>query len=500
MSRRGGVKIALVLVIVAACQGKSAEPGGAGSGSAAAAPVAPALQLMTCGVAEPRPSRMRSGAPSVPDLGIPVPAAGGGGIGTGSIGLRPADLAPGPRARIGIRSLQVTGPLDRLLVRRFMRRQLLALDACYTVALANAATLEGALTVTFDLDRIGAVKNARATGVPGSLPACVVKVVEEMKFPSGEGKTNQIQAVLKFAPQLVPAAAALPPTAWTPYAVVRVPAPADPSTVDAAQVEIRAHLVELDACFGAATGSVRAMIEITADGHVQRARVGGLGVQAAEVCAARALQRLAIAAPAAPVELACDLSRGAPQPWRVTREAYAVFEVDAARIVSPDGTSRAFADPPANPSGAGGDASGAYLVLAAPDAPGSAIESAIAQASLGGVSIIAVRATGGAPVFVGVGPDLATSIDSPGNLGIAVTEGIARVCTDGADVAQTAPVIDPSALDRLVAAGLAACKPPCTAASVSVVGDYIGKDLVAVTAAARRAKLATIVAGAGCSP
>jgi hypothetical protein len=225
--------------------------------------------------------------------------------------------------------------------------------------------------------------------------------------------------------------------------------------------------------------------------------VGGLGVKTAEVCLARELQKLAIAAPAGQLELACDLVRGAPQPWRVTREGYAVLEVDATRILHPDGSSDAFSTPADLDSWLGA-ADGAYLVLATPDAPGSRIERAVMQASSGSVAVIAVTATGGAPVFVGIGPDLDTSIDGTGNLGIAVTGGIARVCTDGADVTQTAPVIDPSALDRLISAGLAACKTPCTAASVGVVGDFIGKDLVAVTAAARRAKLATVVAGQGC--
>jgi len=74
------------------------------------------------------------------------------------------------------------------------------------------------------------------------------------------------------------------------------------------------------------------------------------------------------------------------------------------------------------------------------------------------------------------------------------------VCTDGAAPSQTARVIDPGALDRLIAAGLAACTPACTAATVGVAGDFVAKDLVAVTAAARRAKLATIVGGQGCPP
>ncbi|MEO7095054.1 MAG: hypothetical protein ABI175_17475, partial [Polyangiales bacterium] len=427
--------------------------------------------------------------------------AGGGGIGTGSIGFRPSSLQTPFRPRISLGTITVVGGLDRVIVRRFIRRQFPQLDACYATALAKDAALAGTLTLSFDLDVIGTVKNVRATGITGSLPGCAVKAIEAIKFPSGDGKTNQIKLAVQLSPQAPAAPPAVPPpppNAWTPYAVVHAPQPADPSTVDAVQVEIRARLAELEACFATTNGSVRALIGITADGHVQRARVGGLGVRGPEVCLARALQKLAIVAPAAPVELACDLVRGAPQPWRVTREGYAVFEVDGMRVLSPDGASHAFGEVDEQLAPSLGVPGGGVLVLAAPDAPGDAIERVVLQASRAGVSVIAVTATGGPPVFVGVGPDLETTIDGAGNLGISVTKGIARVCTDRAEVTATAPVVDPAALDALIAAGVGACKMPCTAASVGVTGDYIGKDLVAVSAAARRAKLATIVSGQGC--
>ncbi len=487
MSRREGVKLAL-LVVLAACQSKTEPtPTAAGSGSAATA-----VQLTACAVADPRPSKMRFGFPAVTDGAVPVPT---GDVGSKGVRTRGARFAPSPQASVVLTSIEVTGALDKMVARRYVRRGMGQLGACATPAIPKDATLK----MQFVIDKRGVVNTVRATGVEGALPACATQVIEQTKFSAADSGTSQITLVLRFSPP--PAVAAppppAPPTGWTPYAVVRAPQPADPSTIEAMQTEVRAHLAELDACFGAARGSVRAMISITADGHVQRARVGGLGVQAPEVCLERAIQKLAVTAPAAPVELACDLVRGEPQPWRVTRENYAVFEVDATRMVRPDGIAHAFSDP--GDLGLWTGASpGGFLVLATPDAPGSAIERTVVQASGGTLSIIAVTATGGPPVFVGVGPDVETTIDGAGNLGIAVTKGVARVCTDGADPAQIARVVDPPGLDALIADGLAACRTPCTAASVSVVGDYVGKDLVAVTAAARRAKLATIVSGQGC--
>jgi len=467
----------LILVVVAACQAKSAEPGRAGSGSAVAPP--PALSLSACAVADPRPAKMRSGSPSAVDHGIPGP---GGGTGEGG------RLAIG-RPRMAVKSVEVTGALDKVIARRYVRRQQQPLEACYAAALAKAPALAGTLAVTFDVDKTGAPANARATGIPGSLPGCVAKVIAQTRFPVAAGATR---VAFSFAFSTESPAPPPPPTAWTPYAIARGPAPADPSSVEAMQAAIRGQLVELDACFAGANGSVRAMIQVTADGHVQRARVGGLGTLAPEVCLARALQKLAIVSPSAPVELACDLVRGGPQPWRVTNESYRVFDVTAPAATgyfTPGETATAY------------DAhDGASLVLVTPDAPGATIERVVTEASSSQVTLVAVTATGGPPVFAGIGPDTGTTIDGTANLGLAVTRGIARVCTDGAAVTRTAPVIDPKALDALIAAGVAACKTPCTAASVSVVGDFIGKDLVALTAATRRAKLATIVAGQACPP
>lgn len=474
MPCREGLTLALLLAL-AACQGKDAAPPGTGSGSAAAPP---ALQLAGCAVADPRPAHMRFGFPSAADYGIPGPDAGKGGFGVGTTGgIGRLDTR---RTRLTLGAVTVTGPLPKLIVRRALRRQIVELDACAAAAVAANPAITGTLAVTFDLDGIGKILNLRATGLDGTLPACIVKAVSGAEFPPGDGATNHVEAAFDLGPVARPPAPPPPLTAWTPYALARAPAPADPAAVEAIQLALRGRLAELDACFGATTGSVRAMIGITADGHVQRARVGGLGIAAPEVCIARAVQKLAITAPAAPVELACDFVRGGPQPWRVTPADYRVFSVDATRVQAP-------------PAG-----DGVALVLVAPDAPGAEIERAVVEASSGRASIVAVTATGGAPVFAGVGPDAESAIDGTGNLGIAVTKGIARVCTDGADVTQTAPIIDPSALDALIAAGLAACKTPCTAASVSVVGDYVGKDLVALTAATRRAKLATIVAGQAC--
>lgn len=475
--------ISVAVVVLAACNGGGREPS-AGSGSAIA-PGAARLRVTACAVADPRPSRMRFGFPeAAPDRAIPDRIQGGSGAGNtiGEVGSGIGAKATRPAPRIALGQIQISGGLDRVQVRRFVRMRLAQLDGCYTKALTADSIVAGTLTLRFDVTATGAVEAVAATGLGGTLPECATKVFKGSKFPSGEGTPNQVSVAIELSPP-PPRPAALPlPTAWTPYAMVRAPAPADPGAVDAMKVALGAQVQELDACFGAVTGSVRALISVTADGHVQRARIGGLGVRSPELCLTRAIQKLAIAAPAAPVELACDLDRGEPQPWRVTREEYTVFDVDATKIQGPDDSTR----------------EGAYLVLATPDAPGSQVERAVIRASHGGLSIIAVTATGGAPVFVGIGPDLDTVIDGAGNLGIAVTDGVARVCTDGADPSQTARVIDPSRLDLLIADGLAACRTPCTAASVSVVGAYLAKDLVAVTAATRRAKLATIVSGQAC--
>jgi len=272
-----------------------------------------------------------------------------------------------------------------------------------------------------------------------------------------------------------PPAGVHPATAWTPFGGAA--GEVDPALVARAVAtldgELGQRLPALDTCFARRSGRVRVMVALGAHGDVDHVRAGGLGDAAVEACIAQAVAGVRLDA-TAPLELACDLERGAPQPWRVTPSAYHVIEVTATEIRNARG------------------AQATALVLAAPDAPGALFERALAPLTSGPV-VVAVEAQGGAPVYVGPG-----GAATAAKLGIVVEAGVARACAGTEALAETARVIDPAALDRLMQAARGRCTAPCTAVIGTRGTGYIAKDLVAVSAAARRAAIPISVGGVGC--
>ena len=128
---------------------------------------------------------------------------------------------------------------------------------------------------------------------------------------------------------------AKPPTEWTPYAAREIPVAADAQALAFAPL-LTSQLAQLDACFGARSGSLRVMVELGHDGKVGRVRVGGLGDRTGETCVMTKLFELRLppaAYPEVPVEIACDLERGGALPWRVTpADDYAVVELTKAGV------------------------------------------------------------------------------------------------------------------------------------------------------------------------
>ena len=272
-----------------------------------------------------------------------------------------------------------------------------------------------------------------------------------------------------------PPAGVHPAMAWTPFggAPREVEPPLAARAVAAIGGELGHRLPALDTCFARRSGRVRVMVELGAHGDVDHVRAGGLGDAAVDACIAREVAGVH-GDVTAPMELACDLERGGPQPWRVTTSAYHVIDVTATEI-----RNARSAQPTA-------------LVLAAPDAPGALVDRALAALTSGPV-VVAVKAQGGAPVYVGPGGEATEA-----KLGIVVEAGVARACAGTEALPASARVIDPAALDRLMQAARGRCTAPCTAVIGTRGAGYTAKDLVAVSAAARRAAIPIVVGGVGC--
>lgn len=289
--------------------------------------------------------------------------------------------------------------------------------------------------------------------------------------PAPTGARLQILGctVADAPPTGVPASAA-----WTPYGG-HVDAPVDRTTReqlgDAAQIAITPQLAALDACFGRRSGSARALLLLDDRGEVEGLRAGGLGDAAIDQCIAQTLAHVHVPTTRR-VEVACDLERGNAQPWRLTTSAYHVISVSSAEIRNERSTL---------PS---------TLVLADPDAPIALVERALASAT--GSVILAVKAAGGPPVYVGPAAG-----GAPSELGILVDHGVVRTCVRGAPSAGTARVIDPDALEQLLDITHVKCGASCVTAVGTHGAGMIAKDLVAIYGAARRAHLHLVIGGAG---
>src|SRR6185436_9239641 len=140
-------------------------------------------------------------------------------------------------------------------------------------------------------------------------------------------------------PAAAPAAPEVDPAMpWTPFALdAAEAASASEQMARAAEGALRGRLAAIDACFGSSpvTGSLRAMLAVDLGGALTSVRAGGLGDRAIEACVENAVTGMRVMLPSeASGELACDLSRGDAQLWRLTldRSGYGVVEISRTRV------------------------------------------------------------------------------------------------------------------------------------------------------------------------
>lgn len=69
--------------------------------------------------------------------------------------------------------LQVSGDIDRELVRRVIRTHMGQIKGCYEKSLQANPSLQGKVTVTFTIEKDGTVKTAKAEGVEDNLDRCI---------------------------------------------------------------------------------------------------------------------------------------------------------------------------------------------------------------------------------------------------------------------------------------------------------------------------------------
>lgn len=403
--------------------------------------------------------------------------------------------------------------IDPADMMRVLRGERAAMQACYARELAaNPKSLSiGAISFTIEPD--GRVTHITIGRASQALADCLGGVLAGLRFPPPRGgATVRVSYPMNHDSQGAPGvpppddAPAIEPPAgheapWTPFALAGPPPLAGATT--AARVTeplVRARLDQVAACFpaGAPTGSLRVMLGLNGLGDVLHVRAGGLGDAASLACVRAAFAGLHVATSgSAPFEVACDLSRGDAQRWRVDPADYEVIEATR--------TGAVHRGQRVDPAGSAPDplpAHRAYLVLADPSAPGSVIELALAWASEGDGTLLALRDRAGAPMLVGAGRSsaaLGAAYEDVGASALAFDLAPDRLVACVAGQRESAPLTEPKSVAVLLAKIAARCRAqPCTRSAGLAFGNGVTAAALAdAVGALRRAGFERVLIGGG---
>jgi outer membrane biosynthesis protein TonB len=90
--------------------------------------------------------------------------------------------------------------LDHDVIRRYVRKSLPKITACYEAALAKEPKLAGNVTSTFEIAPDGHVLNATTSGLPAVAP-CVASVIRAIEFPKPTNNASvNVTYPFAFAP------------------------------------------------------------------------------------------------------------------------------------------------------------------------------------------------------------------------------------------------------------------------------------------------------------
>ena len=496
-----------IVMAITACGGHGGVPADP-SGARAAGPV----RLVRCRPAPPLPSLGGDPAALGSLLGSGTAMFGSLEAGEAMIGVLragppavDADAPPKRGAVVVVGEPAVTGSLAAPAIAAVLRPRAAELAACVARApqlLEAGATktrvvVEWRLTVGAGGKVIQADPAARELSPP--IEACVTGVVRGAAFPAPpDGHVVAVKLPIAFdATGAAPEAPEVEATAaWTPFAQdATEAASASEQAARAAEGAVRGRLAAIDACFAgsAATGSLRAVLAVDIDGALTSARAGGLGDKAAEACVENALTGLRVVLPSSSSgELACDLSRGDAQPWRLTldRGGYGVVEVSRTRVRYGD-QSLSLGEEPDTLSG-----HSVFALVADADAPGALLALAMRWTSEADATLVALRAAGaagagGPPLLLGAGRTAAaedqTGEGEESRPLLELGGGALTACTGR--WRQIARLADPSAIDGAVQKLAARCRERGCSPSLVIAADRdaAARELAQAAGAARRA-------------
>jgi len=390
-----------------------------------------------------------------------------------------------------------SGMMDAMVVRKTVTTRMTELQKCYERELqTNPATTRRSVAWRFAVAQDGRVVFADPTSqqMSGPTSACVSRVFRLLQFPA-RATGGSITVTLPLVFDAIPISDR-PSTlvgsgekvGWTPFAVGAF-APERATTVArAAESALRGKASKLEACFTAnASGSLRTLLGVQGDGNVAMIRAGGIGEAAVERCVERALLGVKVVNPLGDAtEIACDFARGDAQPWRVTPTAsYSVIATSRKQMTFGKKSIAVGAlEPDALPANA------TYLIVAEPDTPGSVLTNALAWASEGDASLVALRDGNRAPMYLGMGR---IGLDDALASRPMLMLGRGRVEACLGRQTRAGPLSEAGQLALRLADRCKSMR--CGTLAIGIDDLAVVKDLVEVTSAARRAGFDRVVIG-----
>ena len=411
------------------------------------------------------------------------------------LGWAAGERTPRRMVSISFAMASTSGMMDAMTVRTAITTRIADLQQCYERELA-ADPLAGAQTVSWRIvvAQDGRVRAADSLSRALSPPAtsCMQRALMAVKFPvRSTGGSITITQPLTFNAIPIAEKPALVDSAtvpWTPFALGAIAPARAQAAARAAERALRGRVEQLERCFGAtASGAVRIVFGVDGRGQVAMVRAGGLGDAAVERCMTKQLAGASIANPAGQLaELACDVARGDAQPWRVTpSEGYGVIATTTSTMTHGSQSIRVgVTDPDALPGQA------TYLIVLDPQSPGAVLSAALAWASEGDATLVALADRPRAPVLLGMGHTRHDDAQATRPMLVLGRSGV-QACVGKHTRAGT--LSDAGQLALRLATRCKSMR--CGTLVIGIDDAALAKDLVELTSAARRAGFERVLLG-----
>jgi hypothetical protein len=135
--------------------------------------------------------------PAAAILGSSAPLMGGPftsltGTGDTASGVDDTDPYSG-HVSVSIGQASAQGDLDKAIIRRYIKRNIMKIEYCYEKQLLNKPGLAGTVQTQFTIGGDGKVISSTAAGVDDDVASCVAEVIQHIEFP--EPRSNGVVKV-----------------------------------------------------------------------------------------------------------------------------------------------------------------------------------------------------------------------------------------------------------------------------------------------------------------